>query len=357
MSAVPVDEPQVPQETLLIVGPVLFGCMTSWLIFGISIVQLYIYYTHFPNDRIGMKILVYWVFFLDVFLSVVAAAMGWHILGAGWGRATNLIQPGWTFSAIGAGDGIIATTVQFFYAWRIWVLKSWVILPALICAVATAQLIATLMIAVGIANLQNVAELLPFFPKTITWLAGGAIADILIAIAMVYLLSSAKKNSHALKSSDYAINRLIRLSVETGSISAFCAIIELGLFLGPTTKNTDLHIFFALILGKIYSNTMMTSLNSRISTQASISRAVTSELTSGSGNNFTGTNNFRSGTTSVRTNNPSAPVVHIASHTEVFDDHYSDKNTYGIQKHALTDEMELEPRKPRHNDFSSFTPV
>ena len=34
--------------------------------------------------------------------------MGWHVLCAGWGRTTNLIQPGWTFSAIGAGDGISA---------------------------------------------------------------------------------------------------------------------------------------------------------------------------------------------------------------------------------------------------------
>ncbi|KAI0762270.1 hypothetical protein C8Q74DRAFT_139542 [Fomes fomentarius] len=356
MSAIPLNEPEVPQATLLIVGPVLYGCMTSWLIFGISIVQLYIYYISFPNDRVWMKALVYWVFFLDIFLSVVAGAMGWHILGAGWGRATNLIQPGWTFSAIGAGDGIIATTVQLFYAWRIWVLTKWRILPGIISVIALAQLCATLSIAAGIANLQDVAGLLPFFPRTIIWLAGGATADILIAVAMVYLLTTAKKNSHALKSSDRAINRLIRLSVETGSISAACAIIELGFFLGPTTENTNLHLFFALILGKVYSNTMMTSLNSRVGTQQTISRG-TSDIASGvsaSGtHNFTTNHNFRSGTTSVRTNNPGAPVVHIASHTEVYgDDHYSDKNQV-----LGEDSMEMVDRKPRQTDFHSFSPV
>lgn len=80
----------------------------------------------------------------------------------------------------------------------------------------------------------------------------------------------------------------------------------------------------------VYSNTMMTSLNSRVGTQQTLSRG-TSDLTSGVSatgtHNFTTNHNFRSATTSVRTNNPGAPVVHIASHTEVYgDDQYSDKN-------------------------------
>ena len=60
-----------------------------------------------PSANVGPPP-VYWVFILDIFLTVVAGAMGWHVLCAGWGRQTNLVQPGWTFSAIGAGDGISA---------------------------------------------------------------------------------------------------------------------------------------------------------------------------------------------------------------------------------------------------------
>lgn len=53
-----------------------------------------------------LSISVYWVFTLDILLTVIAAGMGWHILVAGWGRQSNLIEPGWTFAAIAAGDGI-----------------------------------------------------------------------------------------------------------------------------------------------------------------------------------------------------------------------------------------------------------
>ncbi|EJF59788.1 hypothetical protein BD309DRAFT_1016901 [Dichomitus squalens] len=352
MSSSTLNEPSVPKDTLLLVGPVFLGAVTSWLIFGISIVQLYIYHISFPNDRKGIQFLVYWVFILDIFLTVIAGAMGWHVLCAGWGRQTNLIQPGWTFSAIGAGDGIIATTVQLFYAWRIWVLKKWRVIPGLIIVISLAQLGSTLSIAAGIANLQDISGLLPYFPRTTIWLGGGALADIFIAISMVYVLTTAKKNSHALKSSDRAINRLIRLSVETGIITAASAIIELGFFLGPTTKNTNLHLFFALILGKIYSNTMFTSLNSRLGTQQATTSRAPTDVTSVS---ITGTHNFRGGSTSVRTG-PAPPVVHIASHTEVFaDDVYSSDRD---DKQTLNDDLEMMERKPRSDiHLQSFSPV
>ena len=106
---------------------------------------------------------------LDIFLTVVAASMGWHVLCEGWGRETNLIEPGWTFSAIGCGDGIsacvsctspaqvsralrifpisdkyfpptVATTVQWFYAWRIWRIKLWRVIPGLIVCVRSSAL-------------------------------------------------------------------------------------------------------------------------------------------------------------------------------------------------------------------------
>ena len=53
----------------------------------------------------------------------------------------------------------------------------------------------------------------------------------------------AKNNTQMLNGGERAINRLILLSVETGCVTAVSAIIELGLFLGPATKNTNLHLF------------------------------------------------------------------------------------------------------------------
>ncbi|KAI0321918.1 hypothetical protein OF83DRAFT_1280079 [Amylostereum chailletii] len=336
-------EPAVPSATLLLVGPVFIGALFSWLLLGISVVQLYIYHISFPHDRKGIQFLVYVVFALDIFLTVVAAAMGWHVLCAGWGRTTNLVRPGWTFAAIGAGDGITATLVQAFYAWRIYVLKKWRVLPILVVMIALAQLGSTLSIAAGIATLQDIAGLLPYFPRTTIWLGGGALADILIAASMVYLLFSAKKNSHALKSSDRVINRLIQLSIETGIITAASAIIELGLFLGPATKNTNLHLFFSLILGKIYSNTMMTSLNSRVG-----SRDPLRGSSGGGGTSVTLSGSNHAIRYAGAASRGSAPVVHIASHTEVFTpDRFDDmnKNTLDADDVEMVDHAKGNPQR------------
>ncbi|KAI0321909.1 hypothetical protein OF83DRAFT_1168055 [Amylostereum chailletii] len=303
----PPPQPPVPHATLLLVGPVFIGALFSWLLMGISTVQLYLYHISFRDDRKVIVALVYVVYVLDIFGTVVAASMGWHVLCAGWGRTINLATPGWTFSAIGAVDGLGATMFQVFYAWRIYVLKKWRVVPAAIILVALAQLGATLSITVGIANLKNLEQLHDFFPRTCVWLGGGAFADIMISIAMVSLLFSAKKNSHSLNSSDRVINRLIALSVETGMVTAASAIIELALFLG--SQDTNLHLTFALILGKIYSNTLMTSLNSRVSSRQP------GKSSSMATNPHTGANRA-----DIMSPTGTRPVVgvHISSRTEVF---------------------------------------
>ena len=58
------------------------------------------------------------------------------------------------------------------------------------------------------------------------------------------------------------VNKLIRLTVETGALTATIAVIDLILFLAAS--NTDYHITPALLLAKLYSNTLLVVLNSRI---------------------------------------------------------------------------------------------
>jgi hypothetical protein len=51
------------------------------------------------------------------------------------------------------------------------------------------------------------------------------------------------------------------MTVETGSLTAFCAVLELFLFL--KWKENNLHMIPALALSKLYSNTLIATLNSR----------------------------------------------------------------------------------------------
>ena len=86
------------------------------MLFGVTIVQLCmlllrsmvlsssppsldIYHTSFSRDPLSIQLAVYGIFFLDVFQSIVVAAVGWQVLVAGWGRPVNIEFPGWSFAA------------------------------------------------------------------------------------------------------------------------------------------------------------------------------------------------------------------------------------------------------------------
>nr|VWO95644.1 Non-canonical non-ribosomal peptide synthetase FUB8 (EC (Fusaric acid biosynthesis protein 8) [Ganoderma boninense] len=92
--------PPVPEETILEIGPILVGALLSWMLLGISTVQLYFYHVSFPNDNRLIQTAVYVIYLLDIFQSIVAASEAWQFLVAGWGRQINIDFPGWTFTAL-----------------------------------------------------------------------------------------------------------------------------------------------------------------------------------------------------------------------------------------------------------------
>jgi len=108
--------------------------------------------------------------------------------------------------------------------------------------------------------LGDIAMFHIIYGSAATWLAGSAACDLLIAVSMVFLLSSARKRSFS-ERTERMITRLIRMTVETGVVTATAAILDLAFFLG--TPENNLHLLMALILSKLYTNTLYASLNSR----------------------------------------------------------------------------------------------
>ncbi|KAG9018563.1 hypothetical protein FRB90_011392 [Tulasnella sp. 427] len=80
----------------------------------------------------------------------------------------------------------------------------------------------------------------------------------MITISLVSYL--AKANS-GFSQTDDVISKLIRTTVETGAVTATAATAELILFLVYKTNN--LHMIPALALAKLYTNTLLATLNAR----------------------------------------------------------------------------------------------
>ncbi|KAI0319693.1 hypothetical protein OF83DRAFT_1169979 [Amylostereum chailletii] len=214
--------------------PVLLGSLAAWFLFGINVVQVYVYALHFPEDPKLVKVTVYGIFIVECFQIIVATAAPWYMLCKGWGNESSLTSITWNDPFIPLLDGFVGGWVQVFYAWRIYILgrsKTWT------------------AVALGI---------LP------AWLMSSVVCDVIIAVCMVYVLFISRERIADVKitTTHKRITSLIRLSIETGSVTAAIAIFSVVSFI--SLKGTTLYIGLGLIVSKVYSNSFMVSLNSRI---------------------------------------------------------------------------------------------
>ncbi|KAF5350317.1 hypothetical protein D9758_012805 [Tetrapyrgos nigripes] len=280
MAAIPPPSPPVSHDTILGIGPVLIGALMSYLLMGTLIVQLYIYYMSFPDDRLFVKLTVYSVFVLDLVSTVAVTDSVWLMLILGWGRFENLHLVDWGFTTVPLWNSLSSAIVQVFFGWRVWMLSShhsinefekkfWATMTVFIFAVSVTQVVGAIVSTARFVPISDLSFISICFPSTATWLSASAAADVMITVCMTVLLRRAIARSRRdyvsdiTRQTDALLTRIIRNTIETAAITAGAAILELILFF--RLPNTGLHIAIALILSKLYTNTLLASLNSRAS--------------------------------------------------------------------------------------------
>ncbi|KAF9039478.1 hypothetical protein BDZ89DRAFT_1156934 [Hymenopellis radicata] len=251
--------PGVPPDIDLINGPMLLGNLFGYMFYGILIVQVFIYSSRFQRDPKWMKGLVWFVLGVDTLMSILFTITAWDGLAKGWGDLNTLSQLDWPFNALPCLSGLVSSTVHVFFCWRIWKLAKIVSVPILIMAIsvtswAMASYCGITSVAIGVAR---IGELRPF---VIVWLGGVAIADALVTATMVYILFRAGAKS-AFSQTNSVVGKLITLTVETGMTTTAGALIELIFFFAFPHNN--MHFLPFLFLAKLYSNTLLATLNAR----------------------------------------------------------------------------------------------
>ncbi|KAL1716349.1 hypothetical protein EV715DRAFT_265351 [Schizophyllum commune] len=236
-------------------GGMLLGTYFNLILWGVSITQTYLYFGVY--NRMFIRIFVGFVFLADSVQAVFTMIYMYQTLISRFGEEKALNVATWVFSTDPALTGIIGGCIQLFFAWRIFVLtKSWLLL----CTVALFS-IGTLLAGIGTGIAAHIvpefANFQEFKPVVIIWLAASAAADILIAVTLAWYLRNHKTG---FESTDNYIDRLIKMTVQTGMVTAVWATIDLLLFLLDNSGN---HLIFNFCLAKLYTNSLMSSLNSR----------------------------------------------------------------------------------------------
>jgi len=159
---------------------------------------------------------------------------------------------------------IVSFTVQLFFVYRIWILSgksSWFIcLSICLCSAVATVAGFSLGVYAEARNQFPSGRVLNFKSVASIWLGGNALADLLITGSMLYHLARRRRDGRL---SDHTLTRIVRLSVETNLLTTTVDIVALLMVLiYPEQQYFTCPV---AILGKLYSNTLLVSLNNRIS--------------------------------------------------------------------------------------------
>jgi len=208
-----------------------------------------------------VKLLVHGLFVLETIQTAVVAADLFKIFGSHYGDAEALMRVQLLWLSAPVLSGITSAIVQLFFAHRITVISRKIWIGVIIAALALAQGAAGVAQGIQAARIGVLEGLIKAFASCIVWHAGSAVCDVVIAIAMTYYLSSTDKSFRA---SHDRLKRLTRLIIETGTLTAAVAIVDLVLFL--VIPNSTYHVTPALTLAKLSSNSLVMIFNSRTRT-------------------------------------------------------------------------------------------
>ncbi|KAK7061092.1 hypothetical protein VNI00_000827 [Paramarasmius palmivorus] len=290
-----------------VTGPMLLGHLLNYeyltysdvdlaALMGALGVQVYIYSLSFQKDPILLKALVYLITLLDVIQTCFSGHYAWlvysgiqkfnvnrsdrYALAKGWGNPDALrFTHGlwlplhhslelWLEIDMFSQRNSAAFMVQVFYAWRITVLgkryplfyRFWASFLALTGFTA---FISSWVAGIKSGAIRDIARAAELDTPVTIWLAGSVGCDTLLTTTLVYQLFSARSGT-GFRSTQNVIHRTIRMTMETNGVTAAVVLIELVLYLNSST--TTWYFLWGLSIGKLYSNSLLAMLNSRVKT-------------------------------------------------------------------------------------------
>ncbi|THU97397.1 hypothetical protein K435DRAFT_778069 [Dendrothele bispora CBS 962.96] len=240
-------------------GPVVIAYLLDDLFYGVLIVQVYLYYSAFPNDKKSIKTLVWFLFSICTFQSILHMRDMFTYFGVNYGNVEEFQKLRLGGYSLPTTTGIVSCAVQIFYAYQIHVISRSKLIAGSVTLLAILQMTAAFLETAAGARIRLYPHLRngAIIECTI-WLTGSALCDIIIAVVMTFYLIRAES---VLKRRYSPLRRLLCLIVETGTASATFATVGCVLFLlGVSTY----HQIAVKSLGKIYVSSLLVILNSRM---------------------------------------------------------------------------------------------
>ncbi|KAJ7502605.1 hypothetical protein B0H11DRAFT_2223516 [Mycena galericulata] len=242
----------------LLFGPMLIGVLLNMMLYGIVFIQMFAYFERYPNDSTWIRCLMRYLFLVATANVFIESGIIYQPLIMQYGeQASILVSP-----KLLPGDSIliaiVSAPIQLFTAWRISVVTGSFIVPTLIGLLSLTSFVGGILVSIMVFLNPKFRDFDTFSTEVSLWLVSSAVCDVSIAIAMSYSLWRRKTGFNQV---DGQINRIVRLTVETGAVTAVAALVDVLLFqLFPTTS---LNFIVDYPLSNLYTCSILAMLNSR----------------------------------------------------------------------------------------------
>ncbi|KII90217.1 hypothetical protein PLICRDRAFT_40413 [Plicaturopsis crispa FD-325 SS-3] len=239
-------------------GVMFIGCIFDAILYGILVFQVYRYYLK-NHDRLLLRMLVGALYIIDSFQLVLVVHAMWHWLIANFDDRVALGTSIWSLNVEVGTTVVITFMVRCFFTGRLWRLSGKNRYMAGFIIILNLVQLGLGMAMVAICFIIMQFDKLPHFLAPVAVQLGVAVlADLCITSSLVYYLNS---NRTGFGSTNSLINRLIVWSVNTALITT---IFELVVLITWVTMPEKLYfVAFHLVVGKLYSNSLLAMLNGR----------------------------------------------------------------------------------------------
>ncbi|KAH9969928.1 hypothetical protein BC827DRAFT_1164112 [Russula dissimulans] len=240
-------------------GAAFIGLLFSVALYGMTIIQGWIYFLHSCRDSRTLKVFVAILIGFDTLHTMLCTYGVYWRLVLNFGNVANLDTDMWATNSQSVINMVVGYSVQLFYARRVYLMSNNIIIPSIVAVLGGLCFSMGALFTARAFVLKRYSRYGSLIWVTVVGMSAAAVADILIASSMCWYLHR-KRTGFA--KTDSTIITLMTYSINTGLLTSVLATLTLIFFIiVPTTSLIWQAIFWTS--GKCYVNSLLAMLNSR----------------------------------------------------------------------------------------------
>ncbi|KAL5493008.1 hypothetical protein ACEPAI_4456 [Sanghuangporus weigelae] len=232
----------------LIVGPLLVGVVINTMVFGASIMQLVTYFSSGFKDNWWILGVLMWMYAIDAFQVCSSVAMLWHYVVKDFAIPSSLSSASWEYAMLPIFSSIAPVPIQQFMAFRIMRFSESRLLFFVVSVLSISQAtLACVSAAQGLTR-TTPSDSVTIVPVAAAWIVIGVACDTTITVSLLYYLL---KSRTGFEKTDSIVSKICS------------TLIKAAVPVTTTMPNNNIHYIFALPAGRLYTCTLLSTLNGR----------------------------------------------------------------------------------------------